>query len=137
MSGCEGKSKVSFEFNLPMNSSGQLMWPVLWLRERDQRDSQLGLMLLPPAGLALPQLQTKSDRGRKSLSIFRTYSNGLSVDSPCLLVSFMSHFLGTEFRIPLFFLSRLPVGLTWQVACVTTGLMGCLPHTSRQLRHFH
>lgn len=44
-------------------------------RGKGRSDSQLGLSLLPPAGLALPQPQpqAKSDQeDRKSLSIFRT-----------------------------------------------------------------
>ena len=57
----------------------------------------------------------------------------LSVDSPCLLASCMSHFPSNEFRIPLFFQGHQ----TWEVVSVIPRLLGYLPHPCHQLKHLH
>lgn len=72
-----------------------------------------------------------NQEGRKSLSISRTWPMRLSVDSPCLLTSSVSHFPGTEFGIPLSPrpLACLPLhGLTWEVVCVTAWFSAAPSH---------
>ena len=136
LSGCENKHKINDSWiQSLMNSSWQYVWPVPWMRRRGQRDPQLGLMQLPPA--AWPCLGSKPNLTRAGSPQASSESSPaeLSVDSPCLLASCMSHFPSNEFRIPLFFQGHRSIGQTWEVVSVIPRLLGYLLHPCHQLKH--